>query len=172
MPGYLRCFLTFWHVLRQSEAFSCVLSCTERLLNIEKFHLKLWGDQRYSCGFWKVHLKMWDILWCSGMFWRILKCYHEFWIVWNIPVCLEAFYEVQRHHFRGLWVVLNHYWKLWDVLWRPEVSWGIVRYSAMFGWFYTVLNALEKFWGVCWHCKLFWVVLRRSHEFWAVLKGY
>ena len=71
----------FFVVLRQSEAFSLVLSCYERLLNIQKCHLTLWSDLKHCCRFWKVHVRFSSVLWHSGVFSRILKLYHDVWII-------------------------------------------------------------------------------------------
>ena len=50
-PGYLRRSLTFCGVLRPSEAFRCIPSCSERLLNVQKCIITLQEDLRRSCGF-------------------------------------------------------------------------------------------------------------------------
>ena len=47
VPEALRHSLTFFlGVLRLSEVFSCVLSGYERLMEVQKRHLTLWGNLR------------------------------------------------------------------------------------------------------------------------------
>ena len=163
----LRRSVTFWGGLRQCEPFSWVLSCYERLLNIQKCHLTLRSNLKPSCKFWKVHLRFLGFLWHSGEFWHILKCSNRVWVIWKISVRFEASYEVLEECSQGSSDVLKYSWMLWGIITRFCVFWGVLWQSGMF------CRVLMRSLGLrrsltSW---MIWDLLRHFNEFWMPSKS-
>ena len=100
--------------------------------------MKLWEDG--SHGYWAV-LKhswmLWHVLWCSA--------------IYGVPCGSEAFSDILRC-FVTSWCVLF----VWDIIWRSEVFWGILRRVHRFR---EVVKDSSTFRSILWRFIVIWAVL-------------
>ena len=131
----------FSDVLRRSEVFLWVLCCSERFLIFQWFFLTFWGVLRRSNAFWNALnslRRFWSVFWCLEAF---HGCSLEFWVVqkgfWMFRGILrrsEVFWGVMRHNHR-LWVFLKGFLSSWWFVWLLAYSralWGLSMTSVFF----------------------------------------
>ena len=175
---YLEVWDVLFCVLKQSDGFSWVLSCSERHLNIQKCHLTLPSELRHFCRFRNVHLRFLGVLWRSGVFWRILKRSHGIWVVLNdssVLMSLKRFWNVSEFYETLLDVlvyseaflkVLRHSLTFWDVMLRFDALSCFETFSDVLGCFGVLRGVLMSFERHLIGSEGFLCVLSNSLKFW------
>ena len=139
--GMFSCSEWFWKVPDASEAYSDTLKCSEAFMWLLSNSAKIFkGSVMFS-----------DIFGCFEAFWEIMRHSLTFWSV--------------LRHSHGILLVLQDFWKFWDVQWRFAVFWGVVKPLEVFS---LDLSCCKRFLKILRHYHGFWVVLKGFWKFWSI----
>ena len=101
--------------------------------------------------------------------WVVLKRY---WMLWDFLWCSEVFWGIVRtsNSFHWCYIVLNALERFWGVFLRSSVTfcgimWGILVLSHG-------SDRILKVWDILWRFWMLWGILVCSRGFWAILKDF
>ena len=153
-------------MLRRSETFLFVLSCSEKLLHVFKRSLTLSGCTEafrnvliWSELFEKIAVRsdafsdVLGVLSHSHGYWLVLKCLWTFrGILWH-----SRMFWCHLQYYRGFWAVLKRSWRCWCVNLRSWIYYGVLSCSPLFR---VVLKDSWRIWGILWRSRS----ILRSYE--------